>query len=197
MSFVKKVCCLVILCFLAISTFAQNVAYVNGKPINTKEFIWVFKKNNTGYNEQTLQNLENYLKLYINFKLKVAEAKALGLDTNTAYKQEIINYERTLKTQKRTSTKYKAFDYILNEYREGVLMFNLSEKEIWSKLEEKEIINFYQKNAPVYQNKNFEDIRSQVISDYQNFLETQWIKVLKTKYTVKVNEDELKKLIKP
>lgn len=197
MSFVKKVCYLILLCFLAISTFAQNVAYVNGKPISAKEFMWVFKKNNTGFTEKNLQNLENYLNLYINFKLKVAEAKALGLDTNTAYKQEINHYVRTLKTQKKTSTKYKAFDYILNEYREGVLMFNLSEKEIWSKLDEEEVINFYQKNDPIYQNKNFEDIRSQVISDYQKFLETQWIKVLKTKYTVKINEDELKKLTKP
>jgi peptidyl-prolyl cis-trans isomerase SurA len=43
-------------------------------------------------------------------------------------------------------------------------------------------------------NKNFEDIRGQVISDYQKYLEDEWIKELKKKYPVKLNHKELKKL---
>jgi peptidyl-prolyl cis-trans isomerase SurA len=43
-------------------------------------------------------------------------------------------------------------------------------------------------------NKNFEDIRGQVISDYQKYLEDEWIKELKKKYPVQLNQKELKKL---
>lgn len=38
------------------------------------------------------------------------------------------------------------------------------------------------------------DVRGQVTSDYQNYLEKTWIEDLKTKYPVEVNEKELKKI---
>jgi peptidyl-prolyl cis-trans isomerase SurA len=43
-------------------------------------------------------------------------------------------------------------------------------------------------------NRNFEDIRGQVISDYQKYLEDEWIKELKKKFPVVINQQELKKL---
>lgn len=42
--------------------------------------------------------------------------------------------------------------------------------------------------------KDFEDIRGQVISDYQNFLEKQWVADLRAKYNVTVDEDALEKV---
>lgn len=45
-------------------------------------------------------------------------------------------------------------------------------------------------NAP----ETMEDVRSLVTSDYQNQLESEWVKQLKTKYPVKVNEKVLKKV---
>lgn len=45
-------------------------------------------------------------------------------------------------------------------------------------------------------NKTFEEARGMVISDYQGFLEQQWIAELRRKYPVKVNEAEVQKLIK-
>jgi peptidyl-prolyl cis-trans isomerase SurA len=44
--------------------------------------------------------------------------------------------------------------------------------------------------------KSLEEARGQVISDYQNYLEKEWIKALRQKYPVVLNEDEFKKLIK-
>jgi peptidyl-prolyl cis-trans isomerase SurA len=43
--------------------------------------------------------------------------------------------------------------------------------------------------------KTFEEARGQVISDYQNFLEKQWINELRQKYAVVINEKEVKKLL--
>jgi peptidyl-prolyl cis-trans isomerase SurA len=45
-------------------------------------------------------------------------------------------------------------------------------------------------------NKTFEESRGMVISDYQGYLESQWISELKKKYPVVVNEEELQKLVK-
>ncbi|MEE1947083.1 hypothetical protein VRU48_18300 [Pedobacter sp. KR3-3] len=161
--------------------------------------MWVYKKNHAGVASASYQDLAAYLNLYINFKLKVMDAKAMGLDADTAYKKEINGYEDALKAQKKTSPKNIEYNFIMNEYREGVLMFNVSEKKIWSKVQDDEtqIHNFYSKNAGNYAGKSFEDVRGQVIADYQQNLEDQWIKSLRAKYTVKVNDDELRKLAKP
>lgn len=44
--------------------------------------------------------------------------------------------------------------------------------------------------------KSLDESRGQVISDYQNYLEKEWIKTLRQKYPVVLKEDEFKKLIK-
>jgi hypothetical protein len=198
LSFVKKVCCIFIFCFFAIATFAQNVATVNGKSISSKEFMWVYKKNHAGITSATYPELANYLSLYINFKLKVLDAKAQNLDADTAYKKEINGYENMLKKQRKTASKNFEYDFIMNEYREGVLMFNISEKKIWNKVLENEqaIRDRYNKFASNYNGKSFEEVQAQIIADYQQDLENEWIKALRAKYTVKVNEEELKKLAK-
>ena len=40
--------------------------------------------------------------------------------------------------------------------------------------------------------ENYSDVRGQVTTDYQNFLEEEWIKTLRTKYPVKINDEVLK-----
>ena len=42
--------------------------------------------------------------------------------------------------------------------------------------------------------KSFEDAKGNVISDYQNFKEENWINALKEKYTIQINEKVLKTL---
>ena len=160
--------------------------------------MWVYKKNHAGNTNASEQELAAYLDMYINFKLKVLDAKAHNLDADTAYKKEINGYENTLKVQKKKSPKNETYDFIMNEYREGVLMFNISEKKIWSKVQDNEakLLEFYNKNAAVYAGKSFYEVRGLVINDYQQHLEEEWIKTLRAKYNIKVNTDELKKLAK-
>lgn len=161
--------------------------------------MWVYKKNHAGVTTASYQELLSYLELYVNFKLKVLDAKAMNLDADTAYKKEINGYENTLRAQKKAAAKNLEYNFIINEYREGVLMFTISEKKIWNKVIENEngIRDFYQKNIANYGGKAFEEVQGQVIADYQQQLEEEWIKGLRTKYAVKINNDELKKLAKP
>ena len=160
--------------------------------------MWVYKKNHAGNTNASQQELADYLEMYINFKLKVLDAKASDLDADTAYRKEINGYENALKVQKKKSPKNEAYDFIMNEYREGVLMFNISEKKIWSKVQDNEakLLDFYNQNASAYAGKSFYEARGLVINDYQQYLEVEWIKALRAKYSVKVNTDELKKLAK-
>ncbi|WP_293788261.1 hypothetical protein [uncultured Pedobacter sp.] len=176
-------------------SFAQNVAVVNGKSISAKELMWAYKKSHNGNVNVPYDTLQAYLNLYINFKLKVLDAREMGLDKSADYQEEIRTYEDALATHKKAGVNYKDNDFLLNEYREGVLMFNVSEKKIWNKVQEDEqaVNEFYVQNQKNY-NKPLGEVRAMVIADYQQSLEEKWLKSLKQKYQIKINENELKKL---
>lgn len=178
--------------------YAQNVATINSNPISSKEFLWVYKKNHVGETKINPKDLAAYLDLYVNFKLKVAEAKSLGLDTDETYKQEIAGYENALRIQNKVSTDAPEYTYIMNEYREGVLMFNICEQKIWGKAQENDekLKAYYTDNSKNYEGKSFEEVRGQVVGDYQQQLETDWVNSLRAKYKIKINQAELKKLAK-
>ncbi|WP_412467317.1 hypothetical protein [Pedobacter sp. KLB.chiD] len=178
-------------------SFAQNVAVVNGKSISAKELMWAYKKSHNGNVSVPYDTLQAYLNLYINFKLKVLDAREMGLDKSADYQEEIKTYEDALATHKKAGASSKDHDFLLNEYREGVLMFNVSEQKIWNKAQEDEeaINEFYAKNQKKY-SKPLGDVRGMVIADYQQSLEEKWLKSLKQKYQIKINESELKKLAK-
>jgi peptidyl-prolyl cis-trans isomerase SurA len=69
---------------------------VNGDAVSVNEFLTVFNKNNYSKKEATTADLNEYLDLYIKFKLKVQEAYALGLDTSAKFKRELDNYRTQL-----------------------------------------------------------------------------------------------------
>jgi len=194
---VRKACCLVLFSFVYSLSVAQNVAVINGKPLSSKEFLWAYKKSHNGNATGDFNSLAAYLNLYVNFKLKVLDAREMGLDKNPSYQEEIRTYETALSTHKKVSNSGKEHDYLVNEYREGVLMFNVSEQKIWSKAQDDEqaIIDFYNKNQQNY-NKPLGEVKGQVIADYQQILEEDWLKSLKQKYQIKINDNELRKLAK-
>ncbi|MDN5204029.1 peptidylprolyl isomerase [Fulvivirgaceae bacterium BMA10] len=66
-------------------------------PISSDEFIYVYSKNNFNRDSAYSENdIKEYLDLFINFKLKVTEAKALGLDTAQSFKTELEGYRKQL-----------------------------------------------------------------------------------------------------
>ena len=74
--------------------FAQEdkvLMTINGEPIMTSEFLYIYEKNNqeTSLEKKTM---DEYLDLFVNFKLKVAEAIAQGVDTTEAFKKELAGY---------------------------------------------------------------------------------------------------------
>ena len=60
---------------------------INGKDIHRSEFEYAYNKNNNNLSDGA-QSVEEYLPMFINFKLKVAEAEALHLDTLSSLRAE-------------------------------------------------------------------------------------------------------------
>lgn len=60
---------------------------VNGKEVTRSEFEYAFNKNRSNVSDEG-ESVEEYLKMYIDFKLKVAEAERLRLDTLSSFKEE-------------------------------------------------------------------------------------------------------------
>lgn len=67
---------------------------INGKDVTLSEFSYLYNKNNA--QQQQPQSIDEYLDLFINFKLKVADAEAAGLDTTADFRKEYTSFRREL-----------------------------------------------------------------------------------------------------
>ena len=87
---------------------------------------------------------------------------------------------------------------ILKEYEDGLLLFELMQQKIWntSSKDTLGLKQFFRDNKKNYAAQELTEIKGQVINDYQNFLEQNWIADLRKKNKIKINKKQLKKLIK-
>ena len=87
---------------------------------------------------------------------------------------------------------------ILKEYEDGLLFFELMQQKIWHKSSKDTLglKQFFVENKKNYAVEDLSEIKGQVINDYQNFLEQNWIADLRKKNSIKINKRQLKKLIK-
>ncbi len=72
------------------------VMTIAGKDIPIAEFEYIARKNN-GVNFSDEKSVKEYVELFKNFKLKVAEAEALGLDKKNNFLRELEGYKSQLK----------------------------------------------------------------------------------------------------
>lgn len=77
---------------------------INGKHIPLSEFEYIYNKNNSN-NVVDKKSLDEYVDLFVNFKLKVEEAITQGLDTTQAFKSEFGMYRNQLAEQYMTDEK--------------------------------------------------------------------------------------------
>jgi peptidyl-prolyl cis-trans isomerase SurA len=80
------------------STIAQDdrtLIKIGEDPITVDEFLAIYNKNNTN-NVIDKKTMEEYVDLFVNFKLKVKEAESLGMDTAAKFVRELSGYRRQL-----------------------------------------------------------------------------------------------------
>ena len=68
---------------------------IGDEPVSMGEFERIYRKNNNA-TSLNRQSPEEYLELFINFKLKVKEAEALGMDTTARFVNELEGYRKQL-----------------------------------------------------------------------------------------------------
>lgn len=85
----------------AVAAFPQKknplVLSVNGKDVYADELAYLFRKNYADKKDHTPEKVNEYLRLYIRFKLKVEEAVNRGLDTTRQFVKEYNTYRTELR----------------------------------------------------------------------------------------------------
>ncbi len=74
----------------------KTLLTIGNENITAGEFLNIYKKNNVQGDVIDKKSMEEYLDLYINFRLKVKEAKHLGMDTVKAFIDELAGYRKQL-----------------------------------------------------------------------------------------------------
>ena len=78
------------------SVDSENLMTIGGETISVKEFLRVYNKNIDLVQDESQKNIDYYLNLYTNYKLKLKEARTLGFDQKDSYKKEFENYKNQL-----------------------------------------------------------------------------------------------------
>ena len=81
---------------LAQSNTKEVLFTINEKPYFTDEFSRVYKKNLDLVKDESQKDLNQYLDLFIGYKLKVSKAYKLGLQDNPQYQNELKSYRTQL-----------------------------------------------------------------------------------------------------
>ena len=95
----------ILLSLFGLVTALSSIAQVNndevlmtiaGKKVFVSEFMNIYQKNNVKGETIDKKSLDEYLDLFINFKLKVKQAEELGLDTVSSFRNELNGYRDQL-----------------------------------------------------------------------------------------------------
>jgi peptidyl-prolyl cis-trans isomerase SurA len=136
----KKV--LLSLClFVSALSFSQEVKKevlftIDGKPYYTDEFVRVYKKNLDLVKDDSQKDLDNYLNLFIGYKLKVNKANKMGLQNNRKYQGELKSYRTQLSKNYLTDSKVteelidEAYAHAQKEIKASHILIKVDENAI-------------------------------------------------------------------
>ena len=105
---------------------------------------------------------------------------------------DFINYRLLQYENEQLENKYPEFGMLMNEYRDGILLFNICNDLIWSKASKDTdgLKAYFEANRANYPT-DYTYNKGPVINDYQTYLEKQWIESLRQKYPVTIHQDVL------
>ena len=97
----KKIALLIFFTFIGVSIiFSQEnkitLITIDGEEISKEEFLRIYNKNTQNIDSGEQTDMDEYLDLFINFKLKITEAKKQGIDTIPSVKEEIQKHKNEL-----------------------------------------------------------------------------------------------------
>ncbi len=133
-----KISRLIILVFLLVQSFifAQNkevLFTIDAHPYYTDEFIRVYNKNLDLVKDDSQKNLDNYLELFLGYKLKVEKANKIGLQDGVTYQNELKSYRTQLSKSYMNDSKVtnelvqEAYDRMQKEVRASHILVLVAE----------------------------------------------------------------------
>ena len=73
-----------------------TIVTIDNKEFKSDEFLRIYNKNNNLPGDSEKKSIDEYLDLFVNYKLKVIEAENQGYDTASSFKQEFTKYQKQL-----------------------------------------------------------------------------------------------------
>ena len=89
----------------------------------------------------------------------------------------------------------EAMKYLIQEYHDGLLLFEVSNCEVWEKAAADSVgqMKWYKKyRKKRYGKKKFEEVKAAVAADWQDELEKRWVAALRKRYDVVIYDEVLK-----
>ena len=163
--------------FLNFSLTAQSLdskilLSVGDDDVTVGEFLRVYNKNLNLVQDQSQKDIGFYLDLYLNFKLKLKEARYLGYPDRESFKSEFSSYKNQLSDSylnNKEATKFlidQAYDRTLNEVKaQHVLIRTNSKKDTLFALEE------IRKFKNLLQNEDFNKLKEEFHDGKNIFVE--------------------------
>lgn len=146
---------------------------------------------------------EEFAKYFDRFKgmrLQPNEFGAFLDERFEAYLQEkMTRFERD-----KLEEKYPEFRALVQEFHDGMILYEINTKKVWNQATKDSVglVQYYEVNKDKYidpvtaEPSKLEDIRALVITDYQEYLDKQWINELKRKYNPTINQKAFEAILK-
>lgn len=122
------------LCAIAAKPKDPVLMKVGNDDVRLSEFEYLYNKNNT--QQAQPQTIDEYVDMFVNFKLKVAAAEAAGLDTTKAFKDEYLKFrnelsEPYLRDEKvAAAQEAEAYDHMLSDLLVSHIMFPVQQSAL-------------------------------------------------------------------
>lgn len=148
------------------------------------------------------QEFATYISRFQGIELTTSLSNFLNERYSKYVESILYTYERN-----NLVNKYPDFKELVNEYHDGMLLYEVNSQKVWSRAitDTTGLKEYYEKiktNYPIdplanpIEYKPLSQIKATVITEYQNYLDENWIKELREKYAVKVNEDVFESIMK-
>ncbi|HRV55487.1 MAG TPA: peptidylprolyl isomerase, partial [Mangrovimonas sp.] len=131
-------CFLLVFFFTSVGLTAQNLDKevlftIDNEPVYVSEFERVYNKNLDLVKDESQKDVDEYLKLFVNYKLKLKEAYAKGLDEKPSYKRELDTYKKQLAdnflndSEVTNELVQEAYDRTVNEVNASHILVRMNE----------------------------------------------------------------------
>ncbi len=123
---------------------------INKKEVRQSEFEYMYNKNKLQQIEP--QNFDEYVDMFVVFKLKVADAEAAGIDTTATFRNEYNSYCAELARAYTNPDTNPDYINLTKEYHDGILLFEISNRNVWERayIDKSGLEKFFRSNIENY-----------------------------------------------